>query len=107
MLENNTVFVAKGWSSLELRTPEMSIQLGDTLSLHNSDIELAIKIPNSVHCLDDSFALEAPEVWASYKKAVEKRDTELTRLRTELAHVKQQLADLQNSCAFEGSEEAQ
>ena len=104
MLESNSVFVAKGWNSLEMRTPEMTIQLGDTLSLHNSDIELAITIPHSAHCLDDSFVAEAPEVWASFKKGIERRETELTRLRTELAHVKQQLEDLQNTYTSEDSE---
>lgn len=93
MLENNAVFIRKCYSALETCAPEMSIQLGDKISLENSDAELAIVIPGSTSILDDSFVLETPDVRVSNKKAIEKKDAEITRLRTELAHVKQQLAD--------------
>jgi predicted RNase H-like nuclease (RuvC/YqgF family) len=38
---------------------------------------------------------EAPEVKISSQKAIKKKDDEIARLRTELAHTKQQRADLQ------------
>jgi hypothetical protein len=95
MLENNAVFVAKGYSTLETRVPEMSIQLGNKIFFENSETELAIRIPGSASVLDDSFVHEAPEVKVSSQKAIKKKEDEIARLRTELAHTKQQLADLQ------------
>jgi hypothetical protein len=95
MLEENAVFVCRGYSQIETRTPEMSIQLGDKLFFANSDEELAIVIPSSASVLDDSFVKEAPEVKISNQKAIDRRDAEIKRLRTELEHTKQQLQDLQ------------
>ena len=94
MLENNAVFVSKGYRALETRVPEMSIQLGDRIVMDNSEEELAIQIPGSTSVLDDSFAKETPEVLISNRKAIERKDKEIERLATELAHVKQQLGDL-------------
>jgi hypothetical protein len=95
MLENNAVFISKGYSTLETRVPEMSIQLGDKIMLENSETEMVICTPGSASVLDDSFVNEAPEVKISSQKAIKKKDDEIARLRTELAHTKQQLADLQ------------
>jgi hypothetical protein len=97
MLENNAVFIRKGYSTLETCAPEMSIQLGDKVSLENSETELAIVIPGSTSILDDSFVQETPEVRISNGKAIEKKDAEIARLRTELAHVKQRLSDLSDA----------
>jgi hypothetical protein len=94
MLENNAVFVSKGYRTLETRKPEMSIQLGDRIVIDNSDEELVIQIPGSASVLGDSFVTETPEVLISNRKAIERKDKEIERLATELAHVKQQLADL-------------
>ena len=97
MLENNAVFIRKGYSTLETCAPEMSIQLGDKVFLDNSETELAIVIPGNTSILDDSFVQESPHVMISNRKASEKKDGEIARLRTELAHVKQQLTDLRES----------
>jgi hypothetical protein len=96
MLENNAIFVDRCYSGVETRVPEMSIQLGNKLSFDTHDEELAIVIPSSTSVLDDSFVQESPEVRISNKRAIESRDTEINRLRTELAHTKQQLQDLQD-----------
>ena len=97
MLENNAVFVSKGYRMIETRVPEMSIQLGDRIVMDGSEEELVIQIPGSPSILDDSFVKETPEVLISNKKAIERKDKEIERLATELAHVKQQLADLRES----------
>jgi hypothetical protein len=97
MLENNAVFVVQGYNRLETCKPQMSIQLGDKLSIANSDEELAIVIPSSASVLDDSFVKEAPEVKISNQKAIDRRDAEIKRLRTELEHTKQQFQDLQDA----------
>lgn len=105
MLESNAVFIRKNYSTLETCTPEMSIQLGDKISLENNETELAIVIPGSTSILDDSFVQETPDVRISNGKAIEKRDHEIARLRTELAHVRQQLADLRESIEAPGQEQ--
>jgi hypothetical protein len=65
--------------------------------MDGSEEELVIQIPGSPSILDDSFVKETPEVLISNKKATERKDKEIERLATELAHVKQQLADLRES----------
>ena len=97
MLENNAVFIRKGYGTLETCAPEMSIQLGDKILLDTHESELAIVVPSSTSTLDDSFVQETPAVRISNTKAIEKKDAEIARLRTELAHVKQQLEDLRKS----------
>jgi hypothetical protein len=94
MLENNAFLISKGYGTLVARVPEMSIQFGDTIMLENSETEMVICTPGSASVLDDSFVNEAPEVRISSQKAIKKKDDEIARLRTELAHIKQQLADL-------------
>jgi hypothetical protein len=96
MLEQNAVFIERGYRSLQTCVPKMSIHLGDQLLLDNSDEVLAITIPSSTSVLDDSFVKETPEVHISYKKAIDAKDEAIQRLRTELAHTKQQLQDLQD-----------
>jgi hypothetical protein len=97
MLERNAVFIHKGYSTLETRAPQMSIQLGDKIALDNSDLELIVLAPSSTEILDESFVHESPEVKISNRKAIETKDAEIQRLRTELAHVKQQLSDLREN----------
>jgi hypothetical protein len=96
MLEQNAVFINKGWGTLETTTPVMSVVLGDKITLENNDTEMAVVIPAAIATLDESFVHATPEVRLSWKKAIEKKDAELQRLRTELAHTKQQLTDLQD-----------
>ena len=99
MLERNAVFIQRGYSSLETRTADMSIQLGDKIALDNSDSELIVLVPGNTEILDESFVHESPEVLVSNRKGIEKKDAEIQRLRTELAHVKQQIEDLKEALA--------
>ncbi len=96
MLEQNAVFINKGWGTLETTTPEMSVALGDKITLETNDAVLAVVVPSRAAILDESFVHATPEVRLSYKKVIEKGEAEIQRLRTELAHVKQQLIDLQD-----------
>jgi hypothetical protein len=95
MLENNAVFVQKGYDTLETRKPKMTIELDSEIEVKGRESTLSIRIPGSTSVIDDSFVLETPEVRISNQKALAQKDAEISRLRTELAHVKQQFADLQ------------
>jgi hypothetical protein len=86
MLENNAVFISKGYNALEARVPEMSIQLGDKIMLENSETEMAICIPGSAWVLDDSFVNEAPEVKVSSQKAIQTRQRLLQRQQSFRRH---------------------
>lgn len=97
MLEQNTVLVRKRYQSLEQRKGSMSIQLGNTLSVDSGTEQLLIVVPNSDAIIDDHFQFATPELFVSNKKGLEQRDDEIKRLRTELAHVKQQLDDLKET----------
>jgi len=95
MLEQNAKFIRKSWSEIEECKPEMSIQLGNQIVFENRESEVVILSPDSTSVLSESFVPMEPAVLVSNKKAMEAREVEISRLRTELAHVKQQLADLQ------------
>jgi hypothetical protein len=95
MLENNAVFVQKGYDTLETRKPKMTIELDSEIEVKGRESTLSIRIPGSTSVIDDSFVLETPEVRISNQKALAQKDAEISRLRTELAHVKQQFTDLQ------------
>ena len=95
MLERNAKFICKSWSEIEERKPEMSIQLGNQIVFENRESEVVILSPDSTSVLSESFVPMEPAVLVSNKKAMEAKEVEISRLRTELAHVKQQLADLQ------------
>lgn len=97
MLEQNTVLVQKGYQTLEPRKGSMSIQLGNTLSIDSYSEQLVIVVPDSGAIIDDHFQFATPEVFVSNKKALDQKDDEIKRLRTELAHVKQQLDDLKET----------
>ena len=106
MLEQNAVFINKGWNSIEAVRPEMSIQLGDKIMLENSDEQFTVVSPDQAAILDESFVHATPDIRLSWKKAIEKKDVELQRLRTELAHVRQQLSDLQQLADLQEKENA-
>jgi hypothetical protein len=95
MLEQNAVFINKGYNSIETVTPVMSIQLGNKVEFESYGQELTVTY-GSDRVLDESFVLATPEVYVSYKKTLTQKDTEIERLRTELAHTKQQFQDLQD-----------
>lgn len=93
MLEHNAVFIKSRCSTIETCEPSTSIRLGDLVKIGNNDSDVAIKVPKSNEIIGESFVLYSPEVLISFKRVLTKKDEEITRLRTELAHVKQQLED--------------
>ena len=96
MLEHNSVFIQKGYSTLETCRPEMSIILSNKYSIEGRDAELAVVVPKSGHILDETFVLETPEVRISNANAIAARDREIERLSTELADAKHQLQCFQD-----------
>lgn len=97
MLEQNTVLIQKSYHTLEKRKGSMSIQLGNTLSVDGYGDEIVIVVPDSGAIIDDHFELATPNVFVSNKKALDSQRDEIKRLRTELAHVEQQLDDLKGT----------
>jgi hypothetical protein len=95
MLENNAIFIQEGFNTLETRKPKMTIRLDNEIVVEGRESTLSIQIPGSTNVIDDSFVLETPEVRMSNQNALARKDAEISRLRTELAHVKQQFTDLQ------------
>ena len=105
MLENNATFVNQGYNTIRTVEPQMSIELKDSISMANSDEELLIIKKNNYIISEPFFEIDSPAVLISNKKGIEKRDSEIKRLNTELAHVKQQLDDLRNAIEEVASEE--
>ena len=95
MLEHNSVFINKGWQTLETVKPETTILLGNTITEDHRDSELFLTIPGGEDVIDDSFVLATPDVFVSNKKAAERANKELSQLRTELDHTKSLLQQAQ------------
>lgn len=97
MLEQNAVFVNRGYQESTVIKPEMSIILGDEFKNENSDSIIIIQTNNSV--IDPDFVNYTPDVLISNAKAMRREKDENTRVRTELQFVKQQLATAKEQLA--------
>jgi hypothetical protein len=97
MLENNAVFLNKGYSAIEQCHPEMSIQLGSVINIESYDVQFTVTKPENATVLDESFVLATPETQISNAKGLERKDTEIRRLRAELECVKQDLAQAKDT----------
>jgi len=92
MLEKNATFVRTDYSSMAVVKPAMSITLGSSFTIKNSDEELAIAESGVV--LGEDFVNASPEVFVSNAQARKKAADEAQRLRTELSFTKDELARL-------------
>jgi hypothetical protein len=92
MLEMNATFVRTDYSSMAVVKPAMSITLGSSFTIKNSDEELAIAESGVI--LGDDFVNATPEVFVSNAQARKKATDEAQRLRTELSFTKDELARL-------------
>jgi len=89
MLEKNAVFVRSGYSEFSIVKPSMNIVLGDSYKIDRSDEELVIHTSTDV--LSDDFQIATPDVFVSNAKSMKKKDDEISRQRTEISFLKQQL----------------
>ena len=86
MLEQNTTFIKKGWNELSTVKSKMSIILGETYRIGDSDQEMIIN--SSTQVIGEEFVVATPEVFINNAKAIEKKDNEIAKLRTELNFIK-------------------
>ena len=93
MLEQNAVFIKKGWNSAELVKPEMSVVLGDKFEVEKDGDE-PIVVKESTAVLPDDFVAATPDVFVSNAKAAKKATEDSQRLRTEVSHLKDQIESL-------------
>lgn len=92
MLEKNAVFMSIGYSETRIIEPKMSILLGDKVEMGQCrNEEVVIKVEGHSEILDDTFQIATPQVFSSNAKVIKIKDEELSKLRTELNFVKQQL----------------
>lgn len=92
MLERNATFINKGWRSLDIVTPTMSITLGNKFESDQPEIPHLI-IHDGSEIIDETFYAASPERMISQKAAIEKKDSENAKIRKELEFTKQQLAN--------------
>lgn len=96
MLEQNAVFIREGYQELTIVKPAMGITLGDEFLVESYGVEgLVLTIPASEAVLSEGFVPATPQVFASCAKAVKTKEDEISRLRTELSFVKDQLTRAQ------------
>ena len=98
MLEQNAVFIQKGWDTASLCKPEMSIVLGDKFEL-DRDGEEPIIVKESSAVLPPDFVQATPEVFTSNAKARQQAADESQRLRAEVTHLTNQIAALKSQLA--------
>lgn len=89
MLENNATFIRSGYSEFSIIKPSMNIILGDSYKIDRNDEELIVKA--SADVLSEDFQIATPEVFVSNAKSAKKKDDEISRQRTEINFLKQQL----------------
>lgn len=93
MLEKNAVFIRQGYQELTTVEPAMQIVLGDQHRVENYGQEMAIlAIPKAASVIGDDFVIASPKVMASHAKGLKEKDAEISRVRTELSYVKDELA---------------
>lgn len=91
LLEQNAVFIMKGYQELKTVKPEMGIVLGDEFRTEEYGVELLVTVPDRRAVINPDFTPASPEVFASNSAALKKKDEELGKLRTEISFLKSQL----------------
>lgn len=86
MLEQNAVFINKGYQEMNKVKPIMGITLGDRFAVESYDS--SIIVAESGAAIGAEFQVAAPDVFTSNAKGLKRRDDELSKLRTELSFVK-------------------
>lgn len=89
MLEQNAKFVRSGYSDFSIVDPSMKIVLGDSYTIDRSEEKLSINVSGAI--LGEDFVIAKPEVFVSNASAMRKKDDEISRQRTEISFLKQQL----------------
>lgn len=92
LLENNAVFISKGWNELKVVKPEMAITLGDKFEASDGDQDLVITASGDV--IGDDFSIATPAQFISNKKGLEKAKADNSRLSDENRHLKNELESL-------------
>ena len=84
MLEQNAIFIQRGYRDIKQVHPDTTFHLGDSIKAEEgSEAEVIITIPQSTKVLDDSFMIASPEAFISCAKAIAKRDEEIQKVKTE------------------------
>lgn len=107
MLEENAVFIRDGYSKYDIVEPKMEIVLGNKVTLESYEGE-ALTVAAGGSVIDDGFEIATPDVLASNRKGIEKKNAEIAKLRAELAFVKSQLDERERhalNCADAASDE--
>lgn len=104
MLEQNAVFIRKGYQDMAPVKPSMSISLGDKVTVENYDVEIVVAQSSAV--IGEGFVHGTPDILVNNAKALKRKDEELSRLRTELSFSKQQLEDLKEKLVALDNESA-
>lgn len=91
MLEQNAVFIQRGYQDFNLVKPKMTIHLGDHYDTEASTGEDLV-IKTSAHVLNENFTVATPEVMVSNAKAAKSARDEISKLRTELSFLRDKLA---------------
>lgn len=88
MLENNAVFICKGWNEFSLKEATMHIHLGDTYRMEH---EQELVVTTATKDVPEDFNIAAPEVMVSNKKALDALGKTNTDLRNEVTYLKSKI----------------
>ncbi len=92
MMENNMVCIQKNYSSITTVEPTMSFILGDKVVEKSYELELIIQ--PSGDTIGENWVIACPEVFMDYSKDKKKKDDEISKLRTEIGYLKDQVSSL-------------
>ena len=94
MLEQNAVFVNKGYQSISIVKPEMTITLGQVIQVGDDSNGEVIKIVESGHVVGNEFELATPEVFVSNAKQKKYQEGRIADLNARLSLANSELAAL-------------
>jgi hypothetical protein len=94
MLEQNATFIKQSWREMEVVKPAMSIVLGNSYDVKDSDGE-SLKVVERAEVIGDEFVADSPDVFRSNKTYREKKEAEIATQRREIDSLKLQVEKLQ------------
>jgi hypothetical protein len=99
MLEQNSVFIKQGYQEMGTIKPVMGISLGDVYRLEQYGVEIELVVPESSSVISEGFQHATPAIYTSNQKAIQTKEKEIEKLRTENNYLKEKIKDIEAKAA--------
>jgi hypothetical protein len=96
LFERNAAFYNVGYSILEEVEPKITVQLGNKYQVERGGLEIVVQTDEVSSFLTDDFVALTPSIFLNYKKTLEEKEKELSRLRNKVKVLEEDLDNLIN-----------